>query len=342
MRSKRISSIWSICGMLLAVALLFATAGYSSTILPTIVPHPGSQMDEDLAALYATMNSFWAPYDERYVFNGWSEYLAFRTWIQNGCYYGDFYEFDSYPRGSRYIEVLTFKNMYGTSCLMVDKAIHLVYVVGYDSSQYDNAEYIPDTTYVPDKNLSGGSCPNQVPDSAKPQFVGNPINAGTGNKYEPVTDLTVSTPGIPLEFRRYYNSAVIANGPLGYGWTHSYSMSATTVTTSTISGVVTPVRVKIIDADGRALYFTKIFQTYADGSHFYGESGVKDRLIINTSGQYILRRKDSNLTYTFDTSANGGKLLSISDTNGNSLTLTYTGTQLMQVSNNFGKAITFV
>ena len=80
-------------------------------------------------------------------------------------------------------------------------------------------------------------------------------------------------------------------------------------------------------------------QTYTDEIRLHGESGVKDRFkkIIST-GQYILRKKDSNLTYTFSTD---GKLSSISDTNGNTLTLTYSAGQLMQVTNNFGKALTF-
>ncbi len=143
----------------------------------------------------------------------------------------------------------------------------------------------------------------------------------------------MSTPGIPLEFRRYYNSVLAADGPLGYGWTHSYGMSVQVVQTSP------GLRVKVIDADGRALYFAQIFQTYADEIRLHGESGVKDRFkkIIST-GQYILRKKDSNLTYTFGTD---GKLSSISDTNGNTLTLTYSAGQLVLVTNNFGKSLTF-
>ncbi|OPY67215.1 MAG: putative deoxyribonuclease RhsC [Syntrophorhabdus sp. PtaU1.Bin002] len=160
---------------------------------------------------------------------------------------------------------------------------------------------------------------------------GNPVNVGTGNKYEDVLDLSVSTPGIPLEFRRYYNSSLATDGPLGYGWTHNFGVSLQ---------VVQPVpllRVKIKDADGRTLYFSKVFQTYADGVHFYGESGVKDRLVQLTSGQYQLRRKKDNLTYLFGTD---GKLTRISDPNGNYLDLTYdTSGLLTQVTNNFGKSL---
>jgi len=89
---------------------------------------------------------------------------------------------------------------------------------------------------------AAGCCPAELPDeeedceneakNAGPpkqcerpdQSVGNPINVATGNKYEGVLDLRVSTPGIPLEFRRSYNSKVIFNSPLGYGWTHTYDL----------------------------------------------------------------------------------------------------------------------
>ena len=83
-------------------------------------------------------------------------------------------------------------------------------------------------------------------------------------------------------------------------------------------------RVKIIDADGRALYFAQIFETYTDGLRLLRRIGGKGQAHedhappVSTSSA----RKDTNLTYTFGTD---GKLSSISDTNGNTLTLTYTG-----------------
>ncbi len=168
-----------------------------------------------------------------------------------------------------------------------------------------------------------GTCPID-------KFVGNPVNVATGNKYEEVIDLALATPGIPLTFKRYYNSRAAADGPLGYGWTHSYNMSLQVVQTSPYT------RIRIIDADGRSLYFQPIMQTFADGTHFYGESGVRDKLTQLTSGEYRLRRPD-NLDYLFDTN---GKLTQIADPNGNTLTLTYTGDLLTQVANNFGAAIT--
>jgi len=158
----------------------------------------------------------------------------------------------------------------------------------------------------------------------------NPVNVATGNKFEKSLDLSISTPGIPLEFRRSYNSQVIFYGRLGYGWTYTYDVSLGVVQTSPAK------RVRIWDSDGRALYFIEVQQTSTE-ILFGGESGVKDRLKqVISSGEYYLRRKEGNLTYRFDSN---GKLLEISDLNGNTLALTYTGGLLTQVSDNFGKSL---
>jgi len=136
------------------------------------------------------------------------------------------------------------------------------------------------------KEVSKDSCETNVTNI----HVKNPVNVATGNKYEEVLDLTVSTPGIPLEFGRSYNSQVISDGPLGYGWAHTYDLSIQVVQETA------PKRVIIWDSDGKALYFSEIRRTTE--ILFSGESGVKDRLkqIIST-GEYFLRRKEGNRTY---------------------------------------------
>jgi hypothetical protein len=185
---------------------------------------------------------------------------------------------------------------------------------------------LPFSGGIPDieQREKGAGCPRLCDDSVE-----NPITVSTGNKYEESLDLSISTPGIPLEFRRSYNSQIIFDSPLGYGWTHTYYVSLSVVQTSPTK------RVRIWDSDGRALYFTE----RSTGSEiiFYGESGVKDRLkqVVST-GEYFLRRKKANLTYKF---GSDGKLLQISDPTGNTLSLSYTGGLLSQVSNNFGKSI---
>jgi len=184
----------------------------------------------------------------------------------------------------------------------------------------------------PSTGLPIGGLPNTEAqnEGEPPCSVANPTNVATGNKYEEVLDLSISTPGIPLEFRRSYNGKIIFGTPLGDGWTHTYDLLLQVVRISPKK------RIRIWDSDGRALYFGEVQQTSTE-ILFGGESGVKDRLkqIIST-GEYFLRRKEGNFTYRFDSN---GKLLEISDPNGNTLTFTYTGGFLTQVSNNFGKSL---
>ncbi|MFQ5843231.1 MAG: DUF6531 domain-containing protein, partial [Thermodesulfobacteriota bacterium] len=46
---------------------------------------------------------------------------------------------------------------------------------------------------------------------------GSSVNVATGNHTERVADLSVSGPGISLEFFRFYNSQSTTDGPLGFG-----------------------------------------------------------------------------------------------------------------------------
>jgi RHS repeat-associated protein len=165
-------------------------------------------------------------------------------------------------------------------------------------------------------------------------FVGNPINVATGNKYEETVDLVISTPGIPLEFRRAYNSQSGYERPLGNGWTHNFNLWLEVLEDEQ------PKKVIVWEGDGRALHFHEVRQEPgSDDVSFGGESGVKDKLRKSAStGEYFLRRKVDKLTYRFDPE---GRLIEISDPNENRLTLTYEGDILRQVSNNYGKILSF-
>jgi hypothetical protein len=127
---------------------------------------------------------------------------------------------------------------------------------------------------------------------ATSMFVGNPVNVATGNKFEYVVDLSISTPGIPLYFARAYNSQSTVDSPLGYGWAHNFAVS---LRDASYNNTNRGTRVRIRDADGRVLYFSQA----QPGAAFLGESGVKDRLTLDASGNYNLRRNEGTLTYRF-------------------------------------------
>ncbi|HVP77782.1 MAG TPA: RHS repeat domain-containing protein, partial [Thermodesulfobacteriota bacterium] len=207
---------------------------------------------------------------------------------------------------------------------------------GYFDNQ-DSDLVTPNNSAAQKGNPDPKNCDPYVPNYcecvAPKNSVGNPTNVATGNKYEEVLDLSISTPGIPLEFRRSYNSQASEDGPLGYGWTHNFEIAITVLSTTPTKRVI------VWDGDGRALYYSQDSRNYTDGIHFVPDSGItKDRLRQDSStNQYILRRKQGNLTYTF---GSDGKLLAIADANGDSLSFTYAGALLTQVSDNFGKTLT--
>lgn len=64
-------------------------------------------------------------------------------------------------------------------------------------------------------------------DAVKTPSTSDPVSTITGNNYHDETDFTIKGRGLNIAFTRTYNSApssVSADGPLGYGWTHSYNM----------------------------------------------------------------------------------------------------------------------
>ena len=52
---------------------------------------------------------------------------------------------------------------------------------------------------------------------------GDPVNMLTGNMYHAERDLSIKGRGLPIVFERYYNSRNPQDGPLGFGWTHSFN-----------------------------------------------------------------------------------------------------------------------
>ena len=297
-----------------------------------------------------------------YQCNFWVIGCSYNTIFYDYDCHGNYYAWEICPYGL-WCTYWREKPYLGMSCEPVDSVMPGILKwnnsgCGYPECCYNNEQYVPyacgqtEDLRTP-QMIQQGCCPmnpytglpfdggppppnseEQGKNAGKPKacylLQKNPVNVATGNKFEEVLDLTISTIGIPLEFRRSYNSQITFDGSLGYGWTHTFDIILNVVQTSPTK------RVRIWDSDGRALYFNEVQQNSTE-ILFGGESGVKDRLrqVIST-GEYFLRRKEGNLTYRFDSN---GKLLEISDPNGNMLTFTYTGGLLTQVSDNFGKSL---
>lgn len=197
-----------------------------------------------------------------------------------------------------------------------------------------------------DPGKNAGSCD---------KCVGNPINPGTGNKYQLDTDYR-SSGAFPLEFIRAYNSIPADTGAqtvdntglkaisfltLGSKWRHSYDRSIVFNSTTTVTTAAA------FRPDGKVYYFT------LTGTAWLQESDVSDRLERLTDGggsptgwRYTTQTDDVEI---YDVN---GKLLSITTRSGLHQTLTYSDAStpisiapaaglLIQVSDDFGHALTF-
>ena len=138
---------------------------------------------------------------------------------------------------------------------------------------------------------------------------GNPINPGTGNKYQIETDYTGNGP-YPLTFARSYNSLVPTNGNLGSHWRSSYSQSLIIDPNNTQVTAVRP--------NAREYIFT------LNGAQWAPDPDVTGRLIELLDGSSIRigwEYRTSN--DTIETYSADGKLLSLTRRDGLIQTLAY-------------------
>ena len=153
-------------------------------------------------------------------------------------------------------------------------------------------------------------------------YYAEPVNTATGAYSTQQSDGSIAGPGAAFDFTRYYSSDNGSNGPLGPGWTDSYSAS--------------------LSQQGPTVYMTSengqqlAFDQQPDGS-WLGEASVTSRLTQTSTG-WLVTRKDRTVL-TFDTS---GVLQSIKDENGSGVTLAYDGSgQLATATNTSGRVVTF-
>lgn len=166
----------------------------------------------------------------------------------------------------------------------------------------------------------GNEAPNQA-------YNADPINTASGNYTFNRTDLLIPAVGFPFEFTRNYNSRDSRiTGPMGAKWTHSYETRLV---------VIDPQTVKIAMADGGSNFFSYDSTTQTYTQLYTPSSGT----LRNMPTGYRFTTK-SLVNYDFDPA---GKLVSISDRNNNTLTLTYAiGTGYLQsITDTSGRVYTF-
>ena len=140
----------------------------------------------------------------------------------------------------------------------------------------------------------------------------DPVTFSTGNATTSATDLSLPGIGPSLVFARYYNSQDGGtNGPLGYGWNHTYSMRLLFPSASVVT---------LIFPDGMRGHFTA-----TTGGDYASPQGVTERLHKNGNNTYTLTSLDRG-TCSFTST---GRLSGLSDRYGNSTVLTYDGNGLL-------------
>ena len=201
----------------------------------------------------------------------------------------------------------------------------LTFAVG-DTGTWDNTGAYTVTLSLggpgptPYDTAHGGS-----PSSPTNQAVAEPVSVIFGNYTYQHTDLSIPSRGLSIGIERTYNSitpSVTSDGPFGYGWTHSYVLTTTQETTSTVM---------VKNQDGRLDRFTD-----AGGGNYTPPPGTFNTLIKNPDGTFTLVHKDQT-RYNFNLQ---GRLASIVDKNGNTTTLTYTGADLTQITDSVGRLTT--
>jgi len=221
-------------------------------------------------------------------------------------------------------------------------------------SPYENGTlYYPDLicrpTVTPLAKDLGGSCDGNT-------GVGNPIHAGSANKYQIETDIAAAGAS-PLAWRRTYNSGGFLNdgnalalanwrvtpqvSRLGSHWRGSYDRSVTP-SSYYVAGAYQPA-VHLQREDGKALLFRLVDDRYVGDADTVGQlTAVKDTSSTQTGWQYIT---PGHAKEQYDL---GGKLLSIVYRNGISEQLTYSDAStpkdiahasglLIRVTDNFGR-----
>ncbi len=190
--------------------------------------------------------------------------------------------------------------------------------------------------------------------------VGNPINAGTGNKYQVEKDYTGTGPN-PLSFQRFYNShagrerdsangihrfvfdqsaaptftfmdpgqwsgrKAVAADAIGVNWRHTYQRGIVVITTPAIRSAT------LYREDGRVLVFNKY-----NGS-WVADADVDYTITDLPSGWEVTTPTDATEIYNAL-----GQLVSIADRAGVTVTLSYDGTgRLDKVTDQFGRELDF-
>jgi RHS repeat-associated protein len=178
------------------------------------------------------------------------------------------------------------------------------------------------------QEVAGASNPAEYCVRCARAFGAEPVDTASGNLTESSVDLSISGRSYPLALTRTYNtSASAAPGALGYGWQSNYSMNLVVTGTS-------PSQVATITQETGA---TTAFDQ--SGSNWMAAAPrVIATLAYNSVTQVYTFARQARETFAFNSA---GQLVSMTDLNGYTTTLTYVGGSLSSVSDPAGRSLSF-
>ncbi|MGI8553119.1 MAG: RHS repeat-associated core domain-containing protein, partial [Dehalococcoidia bacterium] len=184
-------------------------------------------------------------------------------------------------------------------------------------------------------HLTGGGKLYSIGDNIARQQVSEPFSQKVGLQIDTSTgafafqdhDLDTQGGPLPLTLTRYYNGHSGQAGELGYRWTHTYDIHLDLVGDGSAGMEWGSGKQEFFGWDWVHTVFTPV------------DARSHDTLVKNGDGTYTFTATQGNLTYKFTST---GKLTSISDLKGNSITLTYDGNgRLTTVTDPGGRALNF-
>lgn len=185
-----------------------------------------------------------------------------------------------------------------------------------ENSTYDGTPNYPMAFRYPPRSIVFGT------NNGRTTYWADPVNTDLGNYTYQQADFVLPGRGIPIKFTRHYNSQDPLDGPLGFGWGHSYLISVT----EGVDGDAT-----ITWGDGHQDFFRLL----PSGDYILWDGSVEGTL-SKTGGFFSLITK-GQVTYAFDVA---GRLESITNKNGEAHLLTYSGDDLVSIVQSNGRNLT--
>ncbi|QYN26418.1 transglycosylase SLT domain-containing protein [Amycolatopsis sp. DSM 110486] len=233
---------------------------------------------------------------------------------------------------------------------------------------YDAIAFVP-MGGTPGQPIGGPPGIQDAPKGSNPAFIacgcakrtaGDPVDTSTGYFGQDFTDLTTPGRGMPLTFTRSYaegiadpngpNGSLAADGPLGWGWTFSYDMTATTAANGNVT---------VHQEDSSQVTFVDSSGTYAPSAPRY------DAALVKNGNSYVFTRRGKDV-FTFDVTSGrlqaatdlagtkatppyqtslaydgSGHLTTITDPGGRAYTVTWTGNHITAVTDPADRQVTY-